>query len=257
MLQRTSSNSIKPSLSSLPDLNPSFPNLHPLPSQPQISRSFAENFVEKLLFLRRQFYFCEDSIYRNQPSPTSPKPLLPSIPDLKSPSLTFIHLHLSPKTPPNHSKNSTKPQPQPHPKQPQKPQPSTFDPPTFQPLNLPYPFNRSTHLSLHNAVSSDLSLPSSLMQPAAIPCSTNATSSDPSLSSVFIAEQQSFAANCLDRGQHQSEHDQQRSLAPYRHCPPLQQPCTLLPRLPPIAAAPLLQPTPPAATKSHRSCSSS
>ncbi|RWV83083.1 hypothetical protein BHE74_00012086 [Ensete ventricosum] len=79
------------------------------------------------------------------------------------------------------------------------------------------------------------------------------TSSDPSLHLSSSQPQQSFAANCLDRGQHRSEHDQQRSLTPYRRCPPLKQPCTPLPRLHPIAATPLLQPTPPAATKSHRS----
>ncbi|RRT58587.1 hypothetical protein B296_00016120 [Ensete ventricosum] len=110
------------------------------------------------------------------------------------------------------------------------------------------------HLSLHNAANSDLSLPSSLI----------AASSDPlrqksyqqrSFAAICLhrSPQQSFAANCLDRGQHRNEHNQQRSLAPYHRCPPLQQPCTPLPRLPPIAAASLLQPTPPAATKLHRS----
>ncbi|RZS08434.1 hypothetical protein BHM03_00039410 [Ensete ventricosum] len=54
--------------------------------------------------------------------------------------------------------------------------------------------------------------------------------------------QQYFAANCLDRGQQRIEHDQQWSFAPCRCCPPPQQPCTLLPHLPPIAAAPLLRP---------------
>ncbi|RWW36117.1 hypothetical protein BHE74_00058879 [Ensete ventricosum] len=36
-------------------------------------------------------------------------------------------------------------------------------PPTFQLPNLPYPFNRSTHLSLPNTANSDLLLPSSLV----------------------------------------------------------------------------------------------
>ncbi|RRT35663.1 hypothetical protein B296_00049188, partial [Ensete ventricosum] len=58
---------------------------------------------------------------------------------------------------------------------------------TFHPPNLPYPFNRSTYPSLHNAANSDLSQPSSLI----------AASSDPLRQRSY--QQQSFTAICLHR----------------------------------------------------------
>ncbi|RRT49354.1 hypothetical protein B296_00046008 [Ensete ventricosum] len=93
-----------------------------------------------------------------------------------------------------------------------KPHPKTeaFGPPIFQPANLPYPFNRSTHLSLPNAANSDLLLPSSLIAASSDPCDKKLPAAIFAAICLHRSPQQSFAANYLDHSQEQIEHNSSR-----------------------------------------------